>query len=73
MTNTALLTAIIDESGYKKSYIAKVLGIRVETLGRKIRNISDFTTREVELLCEVLNIADLERKEAVFYCRQVDE
>ena len=73
MTNTALLEAVIAESGYKKSYIARVLGIRIETLGRKIRNISNFTAREVDLLCEVLSITDLEQKEAIFYCRQVEK
>ena len=71
MTNTALLEQIIADSGYKKSYIAKVLGIRIETLGRKIRNLSSFTTREVDLLCEVLSITDLEQKEAIFYYRGV--
>lgn len=73
LTNTVLLEKIIADSGYKKGYIAKVLGIRVETLGRKIRNISYFTAREIDLLCDVLSIYDSELKESIFYCRQVAE
>ena len=67
MTNTELLERAIAASGYKKSYIAKVIGIGPETLGRKIRNNSEFTASEITALCELLGITSLKEKEAIFF------
>ena len=67
MTNTEMLERSIAESGYKKSYIAKVIGIVPETLGRKIRNESEFTASEIAALCELLGITSLKEKECIFF------
>ncbi len=67
MTNKALLDKRIAKSGYKKSYIAKVLGITPETLSRKISNSSYFNINEMRALCELLGINTPEEKDLIFF------
>ena len=67
MTNKALLDRRIAESGYKKSYIAKALGITPETFSRKIKNISYFNVSEMRILCELLGITSPEEKDNIFF------
>ena len=67
MTNKALLDKRIAKSGYKKSYIAKVLGITPETLSRKISNNSYFNINEMRALCELLGINTPEEKDLIFF------
>lgn len=67
MTDTAKLNERIKESGLKKSYIAKVLGVVDSTLARKINNAQDFRASEITALCELLGIDTLEEKEAIFF------
>jgi hypothetical protein len=68
MTDTERLKLWIDKSGYKRSFIAAHLGMVVPTLQRKIENASEFTISEVDSLCKLLGINDLEEKERVFFC-----
>ena len=67
MTNKVLLDRRIAESGYKKSYIAKVLGITPETFSRKMGNISYFNINEMRILCELLGINTPDEREAIFF------
>ena len=67
MTDTARLEAIIRESGLKKSYIAKVLGIAPETLTRKIKNVCEFKGSEIDALGEMLGIDSPEDRCAIFF------
>lgn len=67
MTDTARLERVISESGYKKSYIAKVIGLTPATLSRKIRNSSEFKASEIEGLCRLLGINDPGVKAAIFF------
>lgn len=67
MTDTAKLNARIQQSGFKKSYIAKVLGLAESTLARKINNAQDFRASEINALCDLLGINSLEEKEAIFF------
>lgn len=71
MTNTDLLEKRIRESGLKKSYIAKVLGITLKTLANKIMNRCEFKASEIDALCELLGITDLAEKEAIFFAAKV--
>lgn len=66
MTNTPLLEKYIEKSGYKRSYIAKALGINSYTLAMKINNSSEFWASEIETLCELLNIDVVERMNIFF-------
>lgn len=71
MTNTELLNDRIDKSGLKKSYIAKALGIKPDTLTRKINNEREFKASEINALCDVLGIESLEEKEHIFFAVEV--
>ena len=66
MTNTPLLEKLVDESGYKRSYLAKCLGITSYTLAMKINNKSEFKPSEIDILCELLNI-DVDKRMAIFF------
>ncbi len=73
MTNTKALEEIIDKSGYKKSYIAKVIGLKSTFgLSKKIRNESEFKATEINALCELLGITSLEEKDRIFFAKEVD-
>lgn len=72
MTNTELLEKKIEESGYKRSYIAKAIGLSTYGLALKIKNVHEFKTSEVNALCEILDIDSLEEKEDVFFAKSVD-
>ena len=73
MTNTALLEKKITTSGLKKSYIAKAIGLSPYGLMLKIRNINEFKASEIEKLCILLGIDDLEERSAIFFASKVDE
>ena len=66
MTNTSLLEDYIEKSGYKKSYIAKALGITRSGLFLKCTNKNEFKASEIEILCELLNIGIADRIEIFF-------
>lgn len=72
MTDTKLITNIIKESGLKYKVIAKRTGITCQSLNRKIKNESDFRSKEIAALCHVLNINDLNLKEAIFFAPDVE-
>lgn len=67
MTNTALLNEIINRSGYKRSFIAKNIGLSAYGLARKINNEREFTASEINALCEFLHIGSLELRDRVFF------
>lgn len=71
MTNTSLLEQYIEKSGYKKSFIAKQLGITAYCFSLKLNNKSEFKANEIAILCELLKIS-AEDKEAIFFAKRVD-
>ena len=66
MTNTTLLKAKIDASGYKMKYIANRIGLSYQGFLNKIRNKTDFTAPEIKSLCELLHIGT-EEMEQIFF------
>ena len=67
MTNTELLEKAIDKSGFKKNYIAKTIGLSPYGLAKKIKNVTEFKTSEINALCKLLKIESLEKKEKIFF------
>jgi hypothetical protein len=68
VTNKELLEKKIDKSGYKKSYIAKAIGLKsAYGLANKINGVTEFKAREINKLCEILKIDSLEEKERIFF------
>lgn len=73
MTNTELLTEKIDVSGYKRSYIAKAIGLKsTQGLAKKINNETEFKGSEISALCKLLKIDSLEERQAIFFADEVD-
>lgn len=73
MTDTAKLQERIELSGLKKSYIAIKLGITPAAFYQKIANKREFKASEIDALCQILGITDLQEKEAIFFAGKVDE
>lgn len=71
MTDKEKLNDCIKKAGFKKSYIAKVLGVAPCTLSHKISNRRDFKASEIDTLCKLLGIETLEEKEAIFFAAKV--
>ena len=72
MTNTELLERKIAESGLKKSYIAKTIGLSRYGLTLKIQNLNEFKASEIEKMCILLGITDMEERCAIFFASKVD-
>ena len=71
MTDTELLRKTIRDSGLKLEYIAQKLGLTRFGLQKKIENDTEFKASEIIDLCNVLNIADLEQRERIFFAQNV--
>lgn len=67
MTNTEMLRDAIRKSGLKLEFIAQKLEISRFALTKKIENVTEFKASEIQKMCEVLQIADAETKEAIFF------
>lgn len=67
MTNIALLKKKIDESGLRLDYIYESLGISRASLRNKMSGKTEFTLKEVQKLCGILNITSLREKEKIFF------
>ena len=67
MIDTDKLEEMIDESGFKKSFIAEKMGISRFSFWKKCNNISEFKASEISKLCGILHITDLSEKEEIFF------
>ena len=73
MVNTDLLKQLIGQKGLKYSFIAKKLGISDTSWRNKLENKTSFKLGEVSILCQLLEIIDLELKEKVFFAKKVEK
>lgn len=71
MTNTKLLNELIENSGLKKVFIAGKLGLTPVGLYNCITGKSEFKASQINMMCDLLGIEDLELKEAVFFADYV--
>ena len=71
VTNNKLEDAI-NKSGFKLGYIAKTLNISRGALYNKIRNKTDFYSREIIILQKILKLTDKEVSE-IFFKVKVDK
>lgn len=67
MTDLELLEAKIAESGKKKAYLAKKVGLTPAGFRNCCLNKSEFRTGQVKILCKELNIDSLEERQAIFF------
>lgn len=66
MTNTELLRAKVDQSGYKIRFIAEKVGITYQGLLNKINNRSEFRASEIQALYDLLKLTEKERVSIFF-------
>ena len=66
MTNTPLLEEYIKKSGYKKTFLAESIGVSRWAFTLKCNNKSEFTAREIDILCKLLNIG-VKNRMAIFF------
>ena len=71
MTNTKLLEKVINESGYKKSFLAEKLKITPYALALKIRNETEFKASQIDIMCQLLDI-DVDARMNIFFAQNVD-
>lgn len=67
MTNTALLEQAIKDSGLKKAFLAEKVGLTPAGFYNCVNNKAEFRASQINILCDVLGIESLERKEAIFF------
>ncbi len=67
MTNTYLLREKISSLGLKYNFIAEQVGLTVQSLQRKIENLSEFKASEIQIMCRILRIDDSNEKEDIFF------
>lgn len=72
MTDSEALKEIIKSKGLKLKYVADCLGLTSYGFALKLNNRQEFKTSEVTALCELLEINDLEEKEALFFKQNDD-
>ena len=72
MTDTKRLQSLIDESGYKQEFLAKSLGISSYGFARKRDNKSEFKPSEIDTLCDLLKITDINERFAIFFKQRVE-
>ena len=73
MTDKNLLTEKIKASGLKRGFIAEKLGTSYERLKKLIDGETPFKAHEIQKLCYLLNITDLQEKERIFFAKNVEE
>lgn len=69
MTNTKLLEQCIKQSGLKKAFLAKKIGLSPAGFCNCVNNRAEFRASHIRILCELLGIKDLTLKEAIFFCK----
>ena len=67
MTNTALLKYYIDKKELTQTQIADMLNISFACFNNKVNNKRQFTTLEINKLCNILGL-NLQQKDDVFFC-----
>lgn len=67
MTDSRALKELIKSKGLKLKYVAEYLGLSSYGFSKKLNNEQEFKTSEVAALCELLEIKNLEEKEAIFF------
>ena len=67
-TNIELLEHKIQQSGLKKGFLAEKLGVSRTTMNALLSGKNDFKISQVQTLCELLGIEDVETMHAIFFC-----
>ena len=72
MTNTLKLKAKIIANGLTQSNLAKLMNLSTQSINYKINNKRCFSLSEINKLCKILNINDLQERFNIFFADNVD-
>ena len=67
-----MLNAKIEDSGYRKPFLAKQLDISRQAFYMKLAGKIEFNSNQIQKLCKILNISPKEMK-AIFFAETVDK
>ncbi len=67
MTNKELLEQAIRDKGLKKSFLAEKIGLTPAGFCNCLNNRAEFKASQINTLCDLLGITDLQTKEAIFF------
>lgn len=67
MTNTEMLEKVIREKGLKKVFLAEKIGLTPAGFYNCLNNRAEFKASQINILCDLLGIEDLQTKEAIFF------
>lgn len=67
MTNKELLEQAIREKGLKKAFLAEKIGLTPAGFYNCLNNKAEFRASQINTLCALLGIEDLQTKEAIFF------
>ena len=67
MTNKELLEQAIKAKGLKKAFLAEKIGLTPAGFCNCLNNRAEFRASQINTLCELLGIEDLQTKEAIFF------
>lgn len=67
MTNKEMLEQAIRGKGLKKSFLAEKIGLTPAGFYNCLNNRAEFRASQINTLCELLGIEDLQTKEAIFF------
>lgn len=70
MTDWDALERKVDESGLRRAYVYKSIGITRSGWNHKKKNKSDFKPVQISALCDVLRITKLSEKEQIFFAKE---
>lgn len=67
MTNKEMLEQAIRDKGLKKSFLAEKIGLTPAGFYNCLNNRAEFKASQINTLCDLLGIEDLQTKEAIFF------
>jgi len=67
MTNKKLLEQRIDDLGLKKNFLAKKVGLSDQGFRNCLNNQAEFKASQIAVLCEILQITDIETVKSIFF------
>lgn len=69
MVDTQLLEEEIRKSGKKKNFLAEQCRMTPQSLNNKINNLTEFTAKQILILCDELGIDSFEKRESIFFVK----
>lgn len=67
MTNTELFLQKLKISGINQKELASAIGLSRQSLSYKVNNKREFVPSEINKICDILGISDLEERQAIFF------